>query len=314
MNNPERIVVTGAHGFAGGHIANALEQAGHEVIRWHRAVVDLENLEQVRDAMHEQRPNWVIHAAGRVRGIQGNSGEANNWTQLEANRSIGEHVLYAMKSAEVRNGIILGSSCQYPRHAEQPLRVESLGNGMFERTNWGYAAAKEHLRRLATQFGYTFLIPPNLFGPGDNYTEGEAHFFADFVRKISTVKRDGSVEHMGLPSTRREILYAPALGEMVANLISDPEVLWDRPVINASYGPILEFSLGEVWELLVKDSGKNPYVRWTGQAIGMPRKVMSSTRFLLGENSTPIDAWIRETLKDFEARFPEAMDTQTIAK
>lgn len=313
MDKPERIIVTGAKGFAGSHIAAALLEAGHEVIKWHRAVVDLENPDQVRDAMHEQKPDWVIHAAGRVRGIVGNSGRDNNREQLRANRDMGENVIHAMVSASVRHGVILGSSCQYPKLAEQPFKVESLGTGRFEETNWGYAAAKEHVRRLATQFGYQFIIPPNLFGPGDKYERGEAHFFADFVRKIMTVQPDGRVHHLGSPDTKREILYAPRLGEMVAELVANPNVYRNYPVMNIGYGEVLEFTLGEIWDRLVHLYGKNPFVRWSGAQVGMPRKVMSVTHHL-GGHSTPIDAWFNATLTDYRHRFIETLDKEELVR
>lgn len=325
---PLQILVTGAGGFAGAAITKELRRVGLEVYdlvgRDHCDLTDAQETSECFGELvqgldeHDLTLDMVVHAAGRVRGIKGNKNE--NWEQLRENQAMGENVLHQMQLHNVPKGIFLGSSCQYPADAKQPYETSQLGTGPFEDTNWGYAAAKEHVRKLAVQLGYMFLIPPNLCGPGDNYDPENSHVFAAMIKKVCDAGLDGCVEHWGNPETSREFLSVTSLAKTVAQIIINaPEsagasVARSQGItLNVGHGVGAVYTLGDLWKMITEIAEKNPYARWNGSLVGATEKCMASNvtkvngHAVVGMRSD-LRVTIRKALRDYRKRFPEHLD------
>ena len=192
----DRFFVAGAHGMAGSAIVRALQRNGYgnpeqggELLTLNRQELNLLDDQAVREWMSEQRPDVVVLAAATVGGIEANRSRPADF--LLDNLRIETQVIEAAWQAGTRRLLFLGSSCIYPKFAEQPIREESLLTGALEPTNAWYAIAKiagiklcEALR-LQHGFDAISLMPTNLYGPGDNYHPSGSHVFTSIDTPLS---------------------------------------------------------------------------------------------------------------------------------
>ena len=218
--------VAGARGMAGSAIVRALQRNGYgdpaqggKLLTPSRQELNLFDEVAVRDWMREKQPDVVVLAAATVGGIEANRSRPADF--LLENLRIETQVIEAAWRAGVRRLLFLGSSCIYPKFAEQPIREESLLTGALEPTNAWYAIAKiagiklcEALR-LQHGFDAISLMPTNLYGPGDNYHPSSSHVLPAMIRhstrRSKSLRRLGHCWGTGTPL--REFLHADDLGE-----------------------------------------------------------------------------------------------------
>ena len=208
----KRVWVAGHRGMVGGAIARRLVSEGCEVLTASREELDLTDQRAVLGWMHNHRPQAVFLAAARVGGILANDTRPVEF--LRDNLLIETSIFTGAESVGVEKLLFLGSSCIYPKHAEQPIREEALLTGPLEPTNEWYAIAKIAGIKLAQayrrQYGcdYISAMPTNLYGPGDNFDLEGSHVLPALIRKVHEAKlRGGPVEVWGTGSPRREFLY-----------------------------------------------------------------------------------------------------------
>ena len=222
----DRFFVAGARGMAGSAVVRAIQRSGYgdpaqggELLTPSRQELDLLDDAAVRHWMNEQRPDVVVLAAATVGGIEANRSRPTDF--LLENLRIETQVIEAAWRAGVRRLLFLGSSCIYPKFAEQPIREESLLTGPLEPTNAWYAIAKiagiklcEALR-LQHDFDAISLMPTNLYGPGDNYHPSGSHVLPALIRRFHQAKNSGAatVTCWGTGTPLREFLHADDLGE-----------------------------------------------------------------------------------------------------
>lgn len=214
--------VSGHRGMVGSAILRRLqsEPVGDLIVAT-SAEVDLTRQQQTEDFAIDTRPDVAIIAAARVGGIHANRTAQADF--LYENLMIASNVLNACRLADVEKVVVLGSSCIYPRDAEQPIREDSLLTGPLEETNEGYAIAKiaalELGKMLRRQYGMDVisLMPTNLYGPGDNYDPESSHVMAALIRKIHLAKahNDPTVTIWGTGSPKREFLHVDDLADAV---------------------------------------------------------------------------------------------------
>ena len=281
MKNSEPIFIAGHRGLAGGAILRELQQAGYtNLLTQTRGEVDLCEREAVRRFFAGARPAVVVLAAAKVGGIQ-----ANNDFPVEfllENLRIQNNVIEAAHDHDVRKLLFLGSSCIYPKFAEQPIAESSLMSGALEPTNEPYAIAKIAGIRLcqayAREYGRNFIsaMPTNLYGPGDNFDLQNSHVLPALLRKIHEAKAGGAdrVAVWGTGTPKREFLHVSDLASACRFLIEH----YDSPeVINVGFGE--DVTIRELAELICEAVGFAGRLEFdAGKPDGTPRKLMDSSR------------------------------------
>lgn len=220
MERTARIYVAGGDTLLGAALLDRLREDGYaRLLGMPPDEPDLTVATEVDDFFAETRPNYVLLAAGRSGGIRANASAPADL--MLDNLLVSTHVIRAAHDYRVKKLLFLASSCSYPRHAPQPLRVESLMTGELEPTSEAYATAKLAGMKLCQayrrQYGSPFIcaIPTNAFGPHDDFSPEAAHVLPALLRKIHEAKTrgDGHVALWGTGTPRREFLYAPDLAD-----------------------------------------------------------------------------------------------------
>jgi GDP-L-fucose synthase len=220
MQPHQKIFVAGHAGLAGSAIVRALRARGYaNLLMRSRAELDLLDWQAVFDFFRHQRPDHVFVAAAKVGGILANKTYPADF--LLQNLRIQTNVVQAAYEARVKKLLFLGSSCIYPRDCLQPIREEYLLTGPLETTNEAYAVAKIAGLKLCAacnrQYGTDFMcaMPPNLYGPGDDYDLDDSQVLPALIRKFHEAREwnQRRVVVWGTGSPRREFLFSDDLGE-----------------------------------------------------------------------------------------------------
>jgi len=223
----KRIYVAGHHGMVGSAIVRRLAGAPCELITVERGQVDLERQAQTEDFLATTRPDVVIVAAGRVGGIYANNAYPAQF--ISENLAIARNTIEASYKTGVQKLLFLGSSCIYPRPAEQPMREDELLRGPLEPTNQWYAVAKiagiKLCQAYRRQYGVDFIsiMPTNVYGPGDNYHPENSHVVAALIRRFHESKQNGAtaVTVWGTGKPRREFLFVDDLADACVFLLEN---------------------------------------------------------------------------------------------
>lgn len=281
MNKTARIYVAGHQGLVGSAIVRRLEADGyHNFVLRTRRELDLTDSLAVREFFNTQKPDYVFLAAAKVGGINANNIYPADF--LRDNLAIQSNIIDASYQAMVKKLLFLGSSCIYPKYAEQPMKEEYLLTGALEPTNQWYAIAKiagiKMCQAYQLQYGFNAisLMPTNLYGPGDNYHLENSHVIPALIRKFHEGKasKARSVEVWGTGSAKREFLHVDDLAVAAVYLMKK----YDSPeIINVGTGQ--DVSIQEV-ALLIKDivgfSGDIHYD--PSKPDGTPRKLLDTSK------------------------------------
>lgn len=277
-----RVWLTGGQGMVARNIAEHAAAANWELMAPARAELDLERAEAVQAFVRETRPDVVIHAAGRVGGIQANIAHPVDF--LVRNVDIGRNVIMAAHAAGVPRLINLASSCMYPRQGQNPLREELVLAGELEPTNEGYAIAKiyatrlcQYLRRQEPALQYKTLIPCNLYGRFDKFDPAHSHLIPAVIRKIHEAKQAGAVtvEIWGDGLARREFMDAADLADAVLRHVvqgeSAPELM------NIGLG--FDYTINEYYAAVARVVGwQGEFVHDLSKPVGMRQKLVDVSR------------------------------------
>lgn len=295
MNYDSKIYVAGHRGLVGGAIVRCLKEKGYAniVTRTHKEL-DLLNQAAVNEFFAAEKPDYVFLAAAHVGGIGANSIYPADF--IYQNMVIGFNVVEAARVNGVKKLMNLGSTCIYPKMAEQPIKEESLLTGPLEPTNDAYALAKISVIKLCSaynkQYGTNFLsvMPTNLYGLGDNYELQGSHVFPAMIRKFHEAKESGDdVVHLwGDGSPLREFLFAGDLADAVVYLMENKDAADLRTptgdFVNVGTGK--ECTIKELAETVrdvvyaaVAASGRTCKMEWDpSKPNGTPRKLCDVTR------------------------------------
>lgn len=281
MNKQDAIFVAGHRGLVGSAIVRELGRLGFEnIVTRTRAEVDLTKESQVAEFMATEKPAVVIDAAAKVGGILANDTMSADF--IRDNLRIQTNLIQYAYESGADKFVFLGSSCIYPKHAEQPMREDSLLTGPLEPTNDAYAIAKiagiKMCQAYRKQYGFDAisLMPTNLFGPNDNFDLETSHVLPALIRKFheAKVSGDNSVIIWGTGEPKREFLYVDDLANAVVFLTesySDPEI------VNIGVGK--DISIGELAGLVAEVVGFEGGLEFdTSKPDGTPRKLMDVTR------------------------------------
>ncbi|MEC7114447.1 MAG: GDP-L-fucose synthase [Bacteroidota bacterium] len=281
MNADSRPYISGHRGMVGSALCRALAAAGlPEPITFTSSELDLRDQAAVRAMMERERPTHVFVAAAKVGGIH-----ANNVYRAEFlydNLMIEANLIHAAHQVGVEKLLFLGSSCIYPKLANQPLVEDALLTGALEPTNEPYAIAKIAGIKLCEayrdQHGANFIsaMPTNLYGPGDNYDLQNSHVVPALIRKFHEAKVNGdpTVTCWGTGSPRREFLHVDDLAEACLFLMEEYD---GKAFVNVGTGS--DMSINELAELIRRIVGYEGDIVWdTDKPDGTPRKLMNCDR------------------------------------
>ncbi|MEO0481667.1 MAG: GDP-L-fucose synthase [Planctomycetota bacterium] len=296
-----RVAVTGGAGFLGRVVCEKLRARGAtEIFVPRSADYDLTDAGQVAKFYEEARPDVVLHLAAEVGGIGAN--RANPGRYFFANMAMGLHLIEEARRRGIRKFVQTGTICAYPKFTPVPFREEEIWNGYPEETNAPYGVAKKALlvmlQSYREQYGFPgiYLLPVNLYGPGDNFDLQTSHVIPALIRKFQDAKDRGadSVEVWGTGSASREFLYVEDCAE---GLIRAAE-LYDGPdPINLGTGR--EVTIKNLVELIRDVTGFEGDIVWdSSKPDGQPRRCLDTqrARHLLGfEAKTELEEGLRQT-------------------
>jgi GDP-L-fucose synthase len=261
---------------------NLLEHPGiveFEVLAPRSGELDLRNFSAVQGYMQKHQPDMVIHAAGKVGGIQANMREPVGF--LLDNLDMGRNIIWAAHKAGVKRLINLGSSCMYPRNHSEPLREEMVLKGELEPTNEGYALAKvvtarlcEYIMREDASYQYKTLIPCNIYGRHDKFDPAHSHLVPAIIHKVHQAKQDGqaSVEIWGDGTARREFMYGGDLADAIVHSIKNFDSL--PACMNVGLGH--DHTINEYYEAVASVMGYGGvFTHDLSKPVGMARKLVS---------------------------------------
>jgi len=281
MDKKAKIFVAGHRGLVGSAIVRKLKAEGYsELVLRDRSQLDLLNQSAVQDFFRSVKPDFVLHAAGKVGGIWANKTRQADF--LYENLMVAANVIHAAAEHGTKKLLFLGSSCIYPKFAPQPIQESSLLTSELEPTNEAYAIAKIAGLKLCStyrsQHGKNFIsaMPTNLYGINDNFDLLSSHVLPALIRKFhdaKTEKRD-EVVLWGTGKPLREFLYVDDLADALLHLMERYE---DEKTINVGSGDevtILELA-GIVSEVI---GYRGKIVFDSTKPDGTPRKVLDSTR------------------------------------
>ena len=277
-----KVFLTGGSGLVGKNILEHSAAGKYEFFAPASSELNLFNFEAVKAYIAKIKPDFVIHAAGRVGGIQANMAYPVEF--LLENLDMGRNVVWAARQCGVKKLINLGSSCMYPCNAPAPLKEEMILQGEFEPTNEGYGLAKVAVYKLAAyiskqypEFSYKTLIPCNLYGRWDKFAPEHSHMIPAVIRKLhlAKVKGEKSVEIWGDGKVRREFMYAGDLADCIHKALTDFETMPE--LMNVGIGD--DHSINDYYRAVAEVVGyKGVFNHDLTKPVGMVRKLVDISR------------------------------------
>jgi GDP-L-fucose synthase len=276
-----RIYVAGHRGLVGSAITRAIDTAGdHSWLGKTRSELDLLERKAVFEFLASEKPDAVIIAAAKVGGIHANNTYPVQF--LSENLQIEANLMDAAHAAGIKKLLFLGSSCVYPKMAQQPIKEEYLLTGELEKTNEAYALAKisglKLVQAYRNQYGHDWIsaMPTNMYGPGDNFDLENSHVLPALIRKFDDAKSSGaaSVVLWGSGTPRREFLHSDDLGRACVYLLENYN---DEVAINVGVGE--DVSIKELAQTIRETVGFSGTIEWdSSKPDGTPRKLLDVSR------------------------------------
>jgi GDP-L-fucose synthase len=276
-----RVMVTGGAGFLGRRVVARLEESGaHDIFVPRSADYDLRTENGVRRALADGRPDLVIHLAAVVGGIGAN--RENPGRFFYDNAIMGIQLLEQARLIGVSKFLTVGTVCSYPKFTPVPFREDDLWNGYPEETNAPYGLAKKMLlvqsQAYRAQYGFNaiYLIPVNLYGPGDNFDPASSHVIPALIKKCVDARESGAdhIDVWGTGSASREFLYVDDAADGI--VLAAGRYDGAEPV---NLGAGAEITIRDLVELIVRLTGFAGEVRWDpSKPDGQPRRALDTTR------------------------------------
>ena len=301
----KRVTVTGGRGFLGRQVVRLLEPLAAEVMAFSSAQYNLTRQADIARMFDDQRPDIVVHLAARVGGIGAN--RENPGSFFYENAIMGIELMEQARLNDVAKFVQVGTVCAYPKFAPIPFSEDDIWNGYPEETNAPYGLAKKMLlvqaQAYREQYGFNaiYLLPVNLYGPGDNIDLNNSHVIPAMIRKCIEARDAGAatVEVWGTGTPTREFLYV----EDAARAIVMAAELYDKPE-PVNLGSSVEISIKELVELIVDLTGFKGQVAWDhSKPDGQPRRKLNverASREFGFRSTTAFKDGLRETIRWYE--------------
>jgi len=277
----KRITVTGGKGFLGAHLIGRMRELGYRRL----AIADLPeynlvDIAHVRRLYEETRPDIVIHLAAKVGGIGFN--QENPASLFYENAMMGIQLLHEGYRHAIDKFVALGTICAYPKFTPVPFKESDLWDGYPEETNAPYGLAKKMMlvqsQAYRRQYGFNsiFLLPVNLYGPGDNFDPASSHVIPALIKKCVDAMANGEKEIVvwGTGKATREFFYVEDAAEAI--ILAMEHYDKGEPV---NIGAGFEISIRDLVDLIVELTGFTGRVTWdTTKPDGQPRRMLDTAR------------------------------------
>jgi GDP-L-fucose synthase len=277
----KKITITGGAGFLGSYVAKKLEERGCKSISVPRSKdYDLVKYEACKKVYEDTRPDIVIHLAARVGGIGAN--RENPGRFFYENLMMGVQMIELGRQAGIEKFIAIGTICAYPKFTPVPFKEENLWNGYPEETNAPYGLAKKMLlvqaQAYRQQYGFNaiYLLPVNLYGPGDNFDPQSSHVIPALIKKcIDAIRNnDSKITVWGTGQPTREFLYVEDAAEGI--LLASEGYNKPDPV---NLGAGFEISIKDLVALIAELSGFKGRIIWdTAMPDGQPKRMLDTSK------------------------------------
>jgi GDP-L-fucose synthase len=308
----KRVVVTGGAGFLGSFVVERLRARGAEQIIVPRSSqYDLVDSTTAGRLIADTRPHIILHLAARVGGIGANRDHPADF--FYENLMMGTQLMHEAWRAGVEKFVTIGTVCSYPKFTPLPFKEEDLWNGYPEETNAPYGLAKKMLlvqgQAYREQYGFNavYLLPVNLYGPGDNFNPSSSHVIPALIRKCVEARDAGASEIIawGDGSPTREFVYVQDTAEGI--VLAAERYSGSEPV---NLGSSYEISIRELTELIARLTGFQGQITWdASKPNGQPRRKLdvSRARNWFGfAATTPFEEGLRKTISWYERLRHEA--------
>lgn len=298
-----KICITGGDGFLGRHLVRKLSAKGYRKFFVPRIEnYDLRKSEDIRRMYDDSQAEVIIHLAAVVGGIGAN--RENPGKFFYDNAIMGIQLIEEARLRNIKKFVILGTICAYPKFTEVPFKEENLWNGYPEETNAPYGIAKKMLlvqsQAYREQYGFNsiFLLPVNLYGPGDNFDPASSHVIPALIKKCVNAK-EKNLDHItvwGTGKATREFLYVEDAAEGI--VLATEKYNSSEPV---NLGAGFEISIKDLVTLIVELTGFDGEIRWdTSKPDGQPRRMLDTRRAEKEfgfKTSTDFREGLQETIK-----------------
>ena len=307
MLKNKHITVTGGKGFLGSHLLKKLKDYGcRHITIADRPEYDLTDIADIRRMYEETKPGIVIHLAAKVGGIGFNQEKPAEL--FYDNLIMGTQLLHEAYLRNIEKFVALGTICAYPKFTPVPFKEEDIWNGYPEETNAPYGLAKKMMlvqsQAYRQQYGFNsiFLLPVNLYGPGDNFDPRSSHVIPALIKKCvdARIRGEKKIIVWGSGRATREFFYVEDAAEAI--VLATERYNKSEPV---NIGAGFEISIHDLVELIVELTGFKGRIAWDAtQPDGQPRRMLDTTKALqeIGfRATTDFREGLRKTISWYEA-------------
>ncbi|MPQ75457.1 GDP-L-fucose synthase [Hydrogenovibrio sp. JE_KL2] len=284
MEASSKIFVAGHKGLIGSAIVENLRLRGfNNIVTVDRSQLDLTDKKMVDQFFDQQKPEYVILAAGKVGGIVENKTYPADF--MNVNLAIQLNCLQAANRNDVKKLIFFASSCMYPKVCPQPMSEQALFSGYPEPTSMAYAVSKMAGMQMCLSYNVQYncskfipIIPNSVYGPNDNFNPESGHVMSALIRRFheAKAKRIPHVELWGTGTPRREFIHSDDVAKFCLHVLETEELAIDLPI---NIGTGTDYSIAELAKEIASVIGYSGDIRWdASKPDGAPRKLLNSSR------------------------------------